>query len=323
MPLVTNAFGREVLRDIERRGISAEGVLQLARLTRATVDAEEGWIPHQAHCALFEAAATALGDPLYGAKLGRHIDPRVAGLIVYSGLAAETLGKASRNFSRYLALIDRAEKMDIQVREATWVLSTPKPQDPLALQANMFMTSLQNATFCELVDCEVRPLAMSFPDPHQRHNISEIEEFFGCPVTFGGPLHQVFSSKDMARRVVTADPHLAKIVKAYGEQLLKQRAEVISGDVALIASTVIKHLPNRPVTSVAIAETLGVSERTLRRRAAKAGTTVGKIVADTRARLAAQYIDSGKFKLKEVAYLCGYRSVGAFSAARRNWHSMC
>ena len=313
-----NVWARELVRDLERRKIDTAGLLAASRLARARIDAEDVWIPHHKHCELFEAAAVATGDPLYGARLGREIDVRLAGLIAYSGLSAEQLGDAIRNFARYLRLIDKAEPMSVCIADQTWSVVT-QPLFIHAPQATMFGDSLLSSTCRRLTGCDIVPKLISFPHARPPTGAADVEAFFACPIHFSGPRCIDFAAEDMALPVTTADRHLAKLVRRCGDEMLRQSSQAASSIVSEIAAAVMKQLPGGLITTAALAQTLGLSERTLRRRAANAGTTVGEVVARTRAELAEQYIRSDQFLIKEIAYLCGYMSVSGFSAARRRW----
>lgn len=319
VPLITNVWARELVHDLERRGICLRGLLTAARSSRKQVEHDNGWMPHRTHCALFEAAARATNDPLYGAKLGRQIYPRVAGVIAYVGLAADTLGQSAHNFAHYITLINKSEKVEVLPGTDRWIIRG-HAQNPAAVQANTFADSLTVNVFSRMAGRGINPVTVGLPHAQpSRRDALLLEEFFGCSIHFNGPWDLTFNADDMACRVVTSDPFLIKVVKEYGDQLLREGRDTQPGIVQEIAATVIKQLPSQPVTTEAIAEAMGFSERTLRRRAGDAGTSVKEVVNRTRARLADQYEQSGQFKVKELAYLTGFKSTGAFSAARRRW----
>lgn len=319
VPLITNVWSRELVHDLERRGIDLRKLLAGARSSRKQVEHDNGWMPHQTHCKLFETAAQVTNDPLYGAKQGRQIDPRVAGVIAYVGISAHTLGEAVHNFAHYITLINKSEKVEVLPGTNRWIIRG-HAQNPNAVQANTFMDSLTVSVFSQMAGRDIQPIAVCLPHKHpSMRDVLLLQEFFGCPIHFDASWDLIFSTDDMARRVVTSDPHLLRVVKDYGDHLLAEARGTEPGIAQEIAAAVIAQLPSQPVTTRAIAQAMGYSERTLRRRANDAGTSVKEIVDRTRARLTTQYERSGQFKQKEIAYLTGFRSQTAFSVARRRW----
>lgn len=320
MSSISTIWVREVVRDLEQRDIKTSDVLATARLTPAVVDDDNGWIPFNKHVEVFEAAAQATGDFLFGAKLGRTIDVRTAGFIMYSGLAADTLEQALHNFARYQSLTNRADVMYVRRCADGQCSIRTVAANNAAVQANMFNDGLTLNVFNQLAGTETTPALIRMPYIRPKKKEADaIEQFFKCRVEFTGAWDVVYDAADMQRPVVTRDPHLVKLVHQYGARVLTELQTHVASLEDEIRSAVIKRLPSQSVTTDAIAEAIGIAPHTLRRRVAEHGTSVKAIVDATRARLTQQYQASGKFKRKEIAYLTGYRSYESFAVARKRW----
>ena len=69
----------------------------------------------------------------------------------------------------------------------------------------------------------------------------------------------------------------------------------------------------------AIARTLGMSQRSLARRLAARGLTLGKILDELRSDLAKRHIKDKDLSISEIAWLVGYQEVSAFTHAFKRW----
>jgi AraC-like DNA-binding protein len=87
----------------------------------------------------------------------------------------------------------------------------------------------------------------------------------------------------------------------------------------LVEDRLVSLLPSgRPQASV-IAEQLGMSERSLRRRLLEEGTNFAELLDRLRKRLALRYLDDEHVSLKQIAWLLGYSELGAFNHAFKRW----
>ena len=68
-----------------------------------------------------------------------------------------------------------------------------------------------------------------------------------------------------------------------------------------------------------MATDLGMSERTLTRQLAAAGTSFNDMLDGLRHQLALKYLTASDLHLSQVAFLLGYANQSAFNAAFRRW----
>ena len=73
-------------------------------------------------------------------------------------------------------------------------------------------------------------------------------------------------------------------------------------------------------SSAGVADGLGLSDRTLRRRLAAEGTSFQVLLDQVRSSLARQLLDSGALSVEEVALRLGYAEASSFIGAHRRWH---
>jgi AraC-like DNA-binding protein len=68
-----------------------------------------------------------------------------------------------------------------------------------------------------------------------------------------------------------------------------------------------------------VAAALHLSERSLQRRLAEAGTRYGEILRDTRHQLACSYLRDPRVSIGEIAWLLGFADQSSFTRAFRRW----
>src|SRR5690349_6689324 len=87
------------------RGIDPAPLLGAASIDPRLLDDLDARVPHEAIVALFEAAARALGDPLFGLRFGAGLPPGTLQLAEYVIRAAGTLRDAFARWMRFQRLI--------------------------------------------------------------------------------------------------------------------------------------------------------------------------------------------------------------------------
>jgi AraC-like DNA-binding protein len=83
-----------------------------------------------------------------------------------------------------------------------------------------------------------------------------------------------------------------------------------------IATTLLAD-PSIDLRPAALAARLGTTPRTLQRRLAEGGTTLGAVVAEARCRAAAWWLRDGTRPLAEIGYLCGFADQPHFTRSFR------
>src|SRR5262245_54296066 len=175
-----------------------------------------------------------------------------------------------------------------------------------------FMTWL--IRFCrDATDRRLNPIAVQFV--HRRFGeISELEKFFGCQIQFGADTDEVvFDKKVKQLRLVSADPYLNEMLLQYCEEALAYRRSR-EGPVRIsVENAITPLLPHGKAWLATVAETLGVSSRTLARKLAAEGLSFGEILSQLRSDLATHYLSEANISISQIAWLVGYQGVSSFS----------
>ena len=88
---------------------------------------------------------------------------------------------------------------------------------------------------------------------------------------------------------------------------------------SLVEDQLIGLLPSGRARAAVVAEQLGMSERSFRRRLVQESTNFGEVLDRLRNRLALRYLEEEQVSLKQIAWLLGYSELGAFNHAFKRW----
>jgi AraC-like DNA-binding protein len=155
---------------------------------------------------------------------------------------------------------------------------------------------------------------------HARNSgLKEIHRILRCPIKFVQATDSwVLPNRFMELPVISKDSRLLQILKARGDDLLSERRSAV-GLRSLAEDKLLSLLSAGRVQAERVANQLGMSERSFRRRLADEGTTFGEVLDRLRYRLAVRYLEDEHVSLKQIAWLLGYSELGAFSHAFKRW----
>jgi AraC-like DNA-binding protein len=184
-------------------------------------------------------------------------------------------------------------------------------------QMECFVTWL--IRFCRVsTDRHLNPSAVHFV--HRRSDeSSKLEKYLGCRIEFGADTDRIILDKEaMQLRLVGADPYLNEILLRDCERALAYRHSRASSLRTTIENAITPLLPHGKARLDAVAQTLGVSSRTLARRLTAESLSFGEILDQLRFDLASHYLADASLS-NQIAWLVGYQGVSVFSHCYKRW----
>jgi AraC-like DNA-binding protein len=308
---------------LREAGIVLKPLLKSAGLFAGQINRKDIRIGVSSQVRFLELAAKALNDPVLGFRLAHDADLRIVGLLYYVVASSQTLGDALERAQRYSSIVNagvvlkcfEARNLTIALRYAGVARHSDRQQ------MECFVTAI--IRFCrDLTDRRLNPVAVHFV--HRRlPQSSEIEKFFGCRIEFAANTDRIiFDKKAKQLRLVAADPYLNEMLLHYCEQALAYRRSREGPLQIAIENAITPLLPHGKAQLGAVAQTLGVSSRTLARRLAAEGLSFGEVVSQLRSDLATHYLSDPNLPISEIAWLLGYQGVSAFSHGYKRWTGM-
>jgi AraC-like DNA-binding protein len=172
---------------------------------------------------------------------------------------------------------------------------------------------------CRVLTGQNLPAAIHFA--HRRpKDASVLEGYFAGRLIFGAEVDKIsFGKKAGQLPVLRADPYLDEILLDYCEQALASRRTNSSSLRSRIENAVAPLLPHGEAKFDEIAQKLGMSRRTLARRLKAEGLTFAEILRQLRIDVSTRYLSEANLSISQIAWLVGFRSVGAFSHSCKRW----
>ncbi len=160
-----------------------------------------------------------------------------------------------------------------------------------------------------------RMVALDYPRPDYA---AIYEDVLKCPVVFGaGDCYMEFSDAALDRPTAHSNHELQHFCEQRCELILHELED--SGDfVQRVRSRLLAGPPPFPDAD-AVAASLHMSGRVLRRRLQEEGCSFRQIVQQVREELARQYLTKADLTVEEVSTLLGYSEAPAFSRAFKSW----
>jgi len=162
-------------------------------------------------------------------------------------------------------------------------------------------------------------LWLPYPKPN---NATLIEKRYNCPIIYGQPEARFYiANDDLQRPFPSANKIACGLYASQCDQLL----EKLLGSDDKLSPSVKNHLSlfhNNYPNAVQVADTLGFSERTLRRKLKKEGSSFQAIIDDTKYEKAQLYLKQGKESIDEIALKLGYKEAASFIRAFQRWSGM-
>ena len=320
MPSATGSMARLAYAQAKAKGIAPEPLLKASGLTLRQMEDSDIRLAVRDQIKFLNLAADVLGDGFLGFHLAKPLDLRQIGLLYYVMASSELLIDALHRGARYSSIVNEGISQKFKdgddLRVSFKYVGVSRHLD--RHQMEFWMTALLR--ICrQLTSIRVVPTRVRLT--HLRKGAcSELAEFFGTDVEFGATVDEMTFAKRVEHLpIVSADPHLNKLLIKYCEEALSYRRGERGSFRSSVENAIVPLLPHGKVRAEDIAHRLGVSERTFARRLALEGVTFSGLVESLRFDLAKHYLTEESLPVSQIAWLLGYREVGAFSHAFKRW----
>ena len=162
-------------------------------------------------------------------------------------------------------------------------------------------------------------LWLPYPKPS---NAATIEKRYNCPIIYDQPEARFYiANEDLQRSFPSANKTACGLYTSQCDQLL----ESLLGSDDRLSPAVKNHLSlfhNNYPNAMEVANTLGFSERTLRRKLKSEGNSFQAIVDETKYEKARQYLKQGSESIDSIALKLGYKEAASFIRAFQRWSGM-
>ncbi|WP_390615357.1 AraC family transcriptional regulator [Maricurvus nonylphenolicus] len=305
---------------VSEENVSAREVLRGSDISEHQLSEADALISYAQMLKVYQNAINISSKPGIGLRLGARYQPQHHGVLGHALLCAESIGDSLRLVSQYAKI--RGIMFDMIINDASDIVSLTIP-DRLPLGPEVHQVAVEEilamlAPRGSSNPLSLRPIDISIDYPAPAHR-KQYEALFDCPIYFSADTLTIRLSKQYL-----STP--SNMPNAEMVQICEERCKAILMRLGAGGNTVERvrsHLvrAGRDFGIEAIAKSIGMAPRTLRRKLSDEGTTYRDVVADFRKSLALDYLESTDFTMDEIADLLGYGDTSNFSRAFRAWTS--
>lgn len=295
----------EILTLAETLGANPSEILATCGLTRDDITRPDGFLSSGKRSDVIEYAAQATNRPDFGLLMGNsasemHFTPISIGIEHCRTVedAIHLTGKILHLYNsgiRYTLVSNRSESR-LKV-EAIATTRFPHHQT-MELTMTMVIRFLR-----KFISPSWKPTTIMFA--HSRKSpIAVYRKILDCGVTFDADMYAIVAPRsDFRRKLLGKDSGIPALMDQFLKPIRNAPNTPLSGKVAMLAQPLI----SAGVVSVSkVARLLDMSTRTLQRELAAEGTSVQKIVTDTRIAIARQYVQREDTTGARLAMMLGY-----------------
>lgn len=308
-----------LIEQIDRKSGKADVLLALHGLLRSQLDDPYAMIPMNRYVAIFEDAASIVGDSAIGALLGTLFKPSDIGPIGVLFSISSTIRAGFERLAKYVNTVQGGTNSGVFQEDGNLVWSY-RLDDP-RLWPRRQDSEFTLAASCQLVRaCFARgwrPVEVHFEHRAPR-DPATLQRIFRAPLKFGESANRiVVSGQDAVRVYRQEQPDLAAVLERHIADLSGKPLQ--SGStVDHVRSLIGIYLGHKPITLVGLSQELGFSPRTLQRRLSEQGTSLRSLMREYRQSILALQKQNG-VRLKELAQILGYADETVLWRARKHW----
>jgi AraC-like DNA-binding protein len=321
-PKAAGAITRLAYAYAAAKGVSVDFLLRKAGLSTEQIADPDARLEVRLHIKFLNLVAEALNDDLVGFHLAQNFDLRTVGLLHFVFSSSATLSEAMQRAARYSSIVN--EGITLTHREGKKIclvfeyVGVSRHLD--RHQMDFWMAALLRGCR-QLTNRNLTPDRVSFV--HRGSAVSELRSFYACELSFGAEVDETaFALSLRDTPIVSAEPHLNKLLIKYCEEALAHRKTNRSSFGISVENAIAVLLPHGQAQMSVIARKLGISARTLARRLASEGLTFAGVLHALRRDLAKRHLADRELSISKVAWLVGYSDVSAFSGAFKRWTGM-
>lgn len=315
MALLAYATGR----DIDAQHVCQLSGLDYKSLTRNTTAAINN---HQVEN-LWKNLSHLSNDPLFGLHFGESMQLAALGAVGQILQTSSNVGEALSNAGALVALITDQFKLQIEHESKAVTIhliadhekaeTFPFTYRHMAEYLMVFIVHELDGLLLK----RIQPLSVHLPYRVQEQH--EYNRIFRCQVQKQSHSFAIrISNEYLAQTLISANYALQNYLLQKINLLLKDDKKENTLHTKIFNFL----LTNSYLYSMsleAVAANFNVSARTLQRKLKEEGVSFLQIVDDVRQKLAINYLSSGNYKVKDVAYILGYNEPGAFVRAFKRW----
>ncbi|WP_283786785.1 AraC family transcriptional regulator [Bermanella sp. WJH001] len=301
--------------------VNVAEIYQQCGITLDHIEDKKARLKHRANTKFWQVAEAVTGDHSIGLHVAEHVPLYRGQVLEYLFLSSQTFGDGLNRALNYQRLLsDVAQSyLDVNGEQASLVFDTALGDEVdhhfiecIIFGVIRFFKSITQDQFSPSM------IQLIFDEPS---NKAEYERVFQCSVEFNRPKNViVFPSAILEFQSQHAEPDLIdlhqEVAQAHVEKIEKQDL------VYQIRQVLSEHLDKKEVSLELVAQSLGLSPRSLRSQLSALDTSFNQVLSEYRTFLAKRLLERTQEPVEEICYLLGFSEVSAFYRAFKRWTGM-
>ena len=286
-----------------------------SNLEEAALQDPEARVPLDVAMSFWERAASLGADPLFGLTIADHAKEGFP-ILRYALANSQTIEECFGRWSRFYRLMTDAWTQSLEGPDEAIMCCRWRSKVPIVVEDWMVGQWLSLGRLLSGTEWTPRRVVLTHTGSahHERY-----ERWFGARVDFGGAESSIhLEERVLQLPIVGADPALASLLDRHINDVLA-RLPKASSFAERVRESMARQLDGGDPSARAIAQALGMSERTLLRRLKDEGTSPRQELETLRRQLAQRYLCDPSLTITEVAFLLGYAEAAPFHRAFKRW----
>jgi len=308
---------RRIHDSLRQLGVDTAPLYRALHIREEDFGVDNGGVTMAAHLELLNRAAEQRQDPYLGISMARTRDVANLGAVGYMARSAPDFGRALAIVDSYLDHVTPGASSGLinHGDSSTWTYEiegfTPEQcRHEVEMTLKQFVNAIRELLFLP----DWHPLETCF-----RHappaDVGPIQAAFCERLTFNHSFNGVsFPSGFLAMPTSHADPLLLQVLEQQVQRSISQfkRGINLRDRVSVLISS---QIGQTDISAESIAARLGMSRRTLHRRLADQGTSVGKLRDIVVFQIAKEVLVNTPVSITQLAQRLGYSDTSAFDRA--------
>ena len=286
-------------------------------LSRSMLNNPEQMLPGRPVVRLLEESAAAAGCITFGLRMAERRGLADLGMVSLLIAHQSTLGDALAVLTQFRNRINTNLALRIEEFEGMVLLRENFVFDPPipSRQADDLALGVLDQLCRSVIGADWQPIAISLP--YEQPPPSErpvYQRLFSCPVEFNSEFEGILLNKaDLGRPNPKSDPALAQHARNLVNAMIDPGERSVVQEVEQAIQLL---MPAGRASIASVADSLGMTVRTLQRRLDEEGTQFSDLLDRVRVREVSRHMAQRRLRLTDIADLLGYSSLSAFS----NWY---
>ncbi|MFP2957807.1 AraC family transcriptional regulator ligand-binding domain-containing protein [Myxococcus sp. 1LA] len=314
------ALGHQMLGFARSRGFGEGDVLRIMQTDRRTLSDPDARLSFGPALQFWEHVVRTLGDSSVPIQFAEMISPDNLGVVGFAAITSTSVREGIHRAVRYYALLADTARIQLTEVEEGLRLEFIRASAPglgmRVMNENSIASILHVIRLASGID--FAPVEVAFrhaaPTPAAAHR-----RFFRM-VRFGADWEGLIVPTDVLGRapVGTKTPMGSFFERYATTQLRTLRASQTFTD--RVRASILELLSEGAPRMAAVAQRLGTTERTLRRRLDEEQVSFSELIDDVRKTAARNHLMDPRTSVSDLAFLLGFSEVSAFSRAFKRWY---